>query len=347
MKHLCVQLLSMLSLASFWKIYPWIRERQGATLMNDIYRKITVYKLHYFVMTPQFFYEEHKQEDLFQVSSCAWTSCRKEIENYYRCSLRSLGKMFGEIYTAKMAIRPHLQFWCLKELSVFQKVSYSMCWGSSAVNNTAASLGLPGCRRLLGPHISVWSLHFALPVNFLVFQNLALHSFDNRNKIRGCMCALWSPFALVSPWTARSGRYHLTCLTYSQIPEFGQAAQLLMISPGFFWTLFFFCGRSYPVSRAILASQGRCSTLILTVALIPGTSQLHLSSVSGKRTPFPGEIQRIKSPYFCFLSFACLHRQYHAVLAWWLFLIVIYFGHLGFEVILVYSAGVVLDLSQW
>lgn len=56
MKHLCVQLLSMLSLASFWKTYPWIRGRQGATLMNDSYRKITVYKLHCFVMAQQFFY---------------------------------------------------------------------------------------------------------------------------------------------------------------------------------------------------------------------------------------------------------------------------------------------------
>ena len=32
---------------------------------------------------------------------------------------------------------------------------------------------------------------------------------------------------------------------------------------------------------------------------------------------------------------------------WWVFVIIIYFGHLEFEVSLVYLAGEVLDLSQW
>lgn len=44
-----------------WKMYLWSGGRQGATLMNDSYRKNTVQKLRYFVMAQLFFYEGHKQ----------------------------------------------------------------------------------------------------------------------------------------------------------------------------------------------------------------------------------------------------------------------------------------------
>lgn len=116
MKHLCAQLLSMLSLASFLKMYPWIRGRQGATLMNGSYRKISYTVLWW----PSSSFMKDRSKVPLPVSSCAWMSCRKEVENYYRCSLWSLCKIFGEIKTAKTTMCPDLQFWCLKELSVFQ-----------------------------------------------------------------------------------------------------------------------------------------------------------------------------------------------------------------------------------
>lgn len=129
--------------------------------------------------------------------------------------------MFGEIKTAKVAICPDLRFWCLKALSVVQKSPILCVLRSFCSEQHSSFTRASWLQKSSGPSM-FGSLHLALTVNFPVFQNLSLHSFDNLNKSRGCICALQSLFALVSPWIAWGRGYHLTCLPYSQIHEFTQ-----------------------------------------------------------------------------------------------------------------------------
>lgn len=187
MKHLCVQLLSMLSLVSFWKMYPWIRGSQGAMLMNESYRNISYTVLWW----PSSYFMKDRRKVSLLVSSCAWMSCRKEVENYYRCSLLSLCKTFGEIKTAKTTICPDLQFWYLKELSVFQNCPTLHVLRPFCSELHGGFTGAFVCWGLL----ALAPLRLALAVHFPEFQNLFLQSFDNMNKAE----AVFEPCRVLLP----------------------------------------------------------------------------------------------------------------------------------------------------
>lgn len=200
------------------------------------------------------------------------------------------------------------------------------------MNDMVASLGLSGFRGLL----ALAPLHLAPAVNFSEFQNLFLQSFDNMNKaevvFEPCRVLLLSSpmdclgwkfpsdlLALPSdtgvysgcPITAHLALGFLTTFIWlgQQLSCQWSYADLLKAQPG--------CGFSrwlIPASQAVA-----CPLYLIIATFSRGNSEAKVS---------------------CFLLPLCLSAQR-------VFLLIIYFGTLGFDIILVYIPGAVLDLSQW
>lgn len=150
-------------------------------------------------------------------------------------------------------------------------------------------------------------------------------------------------FCPSSPMDCLGWKFPPDCLPCPQIRDFTQAAQLLLIFAFGFLLTFFLLGQqlSHQWNCAGLPkTQPGCSFncwLILASQVVP--CPLYLKIVTLSR-----EIQRKKGS--CFLLPLCLSAQIiPCCIMWWVFLLIICFGYFGFDIMLVYLAGAVLDLS--